>query len=134
MSGRRVASVKVYRPTHVPPDLLPVWNGAAQHLAKQNKLVTASGKVNYDAVNKQYQRLLGVYSRISSARSRTASVRIARPKHVPKELFPVYREAAQYLANENRLLTASGKVDHEAVNHQFTRALTAYQRIAARVK
>jgi hypothetical protein len=65
-SGRQ-ASVKVYRPTHVPKELHHFWHGAAQYLAGKGRLLRASGDVNYREVNKQYVRLLSHVTRIASS-------------------------------------------------------------------
>ena len=51
-------SVRVARPDFVPLELLPYWNGAAQYQGRGNRLVAASGKVDYRGVTQQYCRLL----------------------------------------------------------------------------
>jgi hypothetical protein len=50
--------VRLARPDFVPMELLPYWNGAGEYQGKNNRLVTAAGKVDYDGVNRQYRRLL----------------------------------------------------------------------------
>lgn len=69
-SGRKTAAVRtatVYRPTHVPKEFHAAWHGAAQHLANQGKLLTASGKVNYNAINAKYTELMGAVTRTAAA-------------------------------------------------------------------
>jgi len=68
----RVAEVKVYRPTHVPPELMGAWTGAAQQCARTGSLFkkvrTASGTrkaVNYTAINRTYRRVLAQYIDLS---------------------------------------------------------------------
>jgi hypothetical protein len=50
--------VRLARPDFVPMELLPYWNGAAEYQGKKNRLVTASGKVDYEGVNRSYCKLL----------------------------------------------------------------------------
>lgn len=65
MAGK-TASVKVYRPAHVPTELLSVWTAAAQRCASKGNLLkpvrVASGEVksavDYEAVNRSYKRIL----------------------------------------------------------------------------
>jgi hypothetical protein len=59
-------TVDVFRPTHVPKELGNVWHEAAQSLANQGKLMTASGKVNYTAINRRYATVLGHLGRVAS--------------------------------------------------------------------
>jgi len=66
-AGTRTA--KVHRPTHVPPELLPIWQAAAQRLANNGQLLkkkrVASGGVkeviDYPTVNDTYKRILKAY-------------------------------------------------------------------------
>lgn len=62
----RTASVKVYRPTHVPKEMMPSWVAAAQHLNQRGRLLNASRQVDYPAVNKVYQSLLSSLARTAS--------------------------------------------------------------------
>ncbi len=58
------ARVPISRPDFVPRELVAYWNGAAQFLGQRNKLVMpplkgrTAGRVDYDAVNRQYIRAL----------------------------------------------------------------------------
>jgi hypothetical protein len=145
MANNRTASVKVYRPTHVPKELHSVWHGAAQHLAGQGRLLTASGKVDYTAVNREYARAIAAYGRVASEKGkraaakqskkpRVANVRVYKPSHVPTALHPVWHGAAVHLAKQGRLLTASGKVNYPAVNQVYQKALAAYHKVAVETK
>jgi hypothetical protein len=56
--------VKIVRPDFVPRELVAYWNGAAQYLGRRNQLVMTplkgrtAGRIDYDAVNRQYIRSL----------------------------------------------------------------------------
>jgi len=68
-SGRKTAGARtatIYRPTHVPKEAHAVWHGVAQHLANQGRLLTASGHVNYEAINAEYTKLIGALGRVAS--------------------------------------------------------------------
>jgi hypothetical protein len=67
LTAGRQAHVKVYRPTHVPKEMHSYWHGAAQHLSRKGSLLKANGQVDYQAINGQYQRLLGHLTRVASA-------------------------------------------------------------------
>jgi hypothetical protein len=67
LMGRRAAqvrysktpsSVDITRPKFVPRELVSYWNGSAQALGQANRLVTASGKIDYDSVNRRYIAML----------------------------------------------------------------------------
>ena len=67
----RKASARVYKPSHVPDALKPVWNGAAQHLSLKGRLLEASGRVNYAGVNKMYRRALKAYITLADEAGRS---------------------------------------------------------------
>jgi hypothetical protein len=56
----------VYRPQHVPKELHSVWHGAAQYLANRGQLLTASGQINYTAINQQYVRAMNHLGRVAA--------------------------------------------------------------------
>lgn len=64
--ANKAASVKVYRPTHVPQEMMAVWTAAAERCASKGKLLrtvrVASGDtkavVDYEAINRDYRRIL----------------------------------------------------------------------------
>lgn len=137
MAGNRVASVKVFRPTHVPSELHEVWHGAAEYLARKGRLLKASGKVDYHAINKQYKRSLAAYhavaDEVEAPAARKASVRVQKPAHVPNELLSVWKGAAQHVAKQGKLLTASGKVNYPAINNAYQTVLAGYYNISKAV-
>lgn len=133
----RVANVKIYRPTHVPKELHGVWHGAAEFLAKRGRLLTASGKVNYPAINRAYQISLSTYGAIAGAvdkqeKKRTAGVTVLRPEFVPPALSHVWKQAAFLTAKKRRLLTASGKINYPAIHQEYMRGLEVFHRLASR--
>jgi len=91
--------VKVNRPQEVPQELYPVWDGAANSLAKRDQLVTARGKVRYASVEKEYCKILNTFSgMLSNAKvgtSRKASSnqiatrRVARKASTTRDPFAV---------------------------------------------
>lgn len=65
-ASKRQATVRVYRPVHVPKEMHSYWHGAAEYLARGGRLLTASGKVDYLGINTQYMRILGHLGRVAS--------------------------------------------------------------------
>lgn len=63
--------------------------------------------------------------------TRTATVKVHRPTHVPKELHPVWHGAAVRLARSGRLLDRTGRVNYPAINETYQRVLASYQALAA---
>lgn len=134
----RQASVKVFRPTHVPKELHPVWHGAAAHLASSGRLLTASGKVNYEAVNDQFIRVLGASLQMGRKAaairlaslpkvSRNASeVAIAAPQHVPVEMRPIWFAAARHASRKGRLVASNRAINYPEVNNNYMKAVAAY--------
>jgi hypothetical protein len=136
-SGRRSETeVKVYRPVHVPKEMHGLWHRAAQRIASEGRLLDRSGDVDYYVIDDKYRGALKFYRGRAAAmsRGRTAStrvayketprqVRVARPNFVPLELLPYWNGAAEYQGKNDRLVTASGKIDYEGVNRQYCKLL-----------
>jgi hypothetical protein len=142
--NRNEAEVKVYRPIHVPKEMHGLWHRAAQRIASEGRLLDRSGDVDYYVIDDKYRGALKFYRgrAASASRGRTAStriayretprqVRIARPDFVPMELLPYWNGAAEYQGKNNRLVTASGKIDYEGVNRQYCRLLDKIESIPA---
>jgi hypothetical protein len=134
--ARNETEVKVYRPVHVPKEMHGLWHRAAQRIASEGRLLDRSGDVDYYAIDDKYRGALKFYSgrAASASRGRTASqrvayretprqVRVARPDFVPLELLPYWNGAAEYQGKNNRLVTASGKLDYDGINRQYCRLL-----------
>jgi hypothetical protein len=143
-TAAREDEVKVYRPVHVPKEMHGLWHRAAERVASEGRLLGRGGEVDYYAIDDKYRGALRLYrNRAASAnRTRTASqrvayretprqVRVARPDFVPLELLSYWNGAAEYQGNNNRLVTASGKVDYDGVNRQYCRLLDKIASIPA---
>lgn len=142
------AEVRVYRPTHVPQELHPVWHRAAKTAAANGTLLTQRGKVDYYGVNRVYRAMLGrcrqAAAQVPAGQARRASaqesaqlvgrVPVYRPAHVPRELVAYWNGAASYLQKHKKLVTASGRVNYDAVNQQYIRLLDYVNRAAAQVE
>jgi hypothetical protein len=128
--------VKVYRPVHVPKEMHGLWHRAAQRIASEGRLLDRSGDVDYYTIDDKYRGALKFYRGRAAAatRGRTASqrvayqetprqVRVSRPEFVPLELLPYWNGAAEYQGKNNRLVTASGKLDYDGINRQYCRLL-----------
>ena len=128
--------VKVYRPVHVPKEMHGLWHRAAQRVASEGLLLDRSGDVDYYAIDDKYRGAVKFYRgrAASASRGRTASQRVAyretprqvqvtRPDFVPLELLPYWNGAAEYQGKNNRLVTASGKLDYDGINRQYCRLL-----------
>jgi len=128
--------VKVYRPVHVPKEMHGLWHRAAQRIASEGRLLDRSGDVDYYAIDDKYRGALKFYRgrAASASRGRTASqrvayretprqVRVARPDFVPLELLPYWNGAAEYQGKNNRLVTASGKINYDGINGQYCRLI-----------
>ena len=63
--SKRQASFEVRIPTHVPRELVGLWQAAAQHTENKSQLRTASGRLNYTKVNENYKKLLAGYLRLA---------------------------------------------------------------------
>jgi len=144
-NGRRAETeVKVYRPVHVPKEMHGLWHRAAQRVASEGRLLDRSGDVDYYTIDDKYRGALKFYRgrAASASRGRTASqrvayqetprqVRVARPEFVPLELLPYWNGAAEYQGKNNRLVTASGKLDYDGINRQYCRLLDKIASIPA---
>jgi hypothetical protein len=133
----RISNLKIFRPTHVPKELHGVWHGAAEYLARQGRLLTASGHVNYPAINRAYQVSLNTYGALAGAidhqeKKRTAGVTVRRPDFVPPALSHVWKQAAHITARKGKLLTAGRRVNYAAITEEYKRGLAVFQRHAAR--
>jgi hypothetical protein len=113
-----------------------LWHRAAQRVASEGLLLDRSGDVDYYTIDDKYRGALKFYRgrAASASQGRTASrkvayretprqVRIARPDFVPLELLPYWNGAAEYQGKNNRLVTASGKLDYDGINRQYCRLL-----------
>lgn len=142
--ARNETEVKVYRPVHVPKEMHGLWHRAAQRIASEGRLLDRSGDVDYYTIDDKYRGALKFYRGRAAAAShgRTASqrmtyqetprqVRVARPDFIPLELLPYWNGAAEYQGKNNRLVTASGKLDYEGINRQYCRLLDRIASIPA---
>jgi hypothetical protein len=142
--NKNETEVKVYRPEHVPKEMHGLWHRAAQRVASEGLLLDRSGDVDYYTIDDKYRGALKFYRgrAASASRGRTASrrmayqetprqVRVARPDFVPMELLPYWNGAAEYLGKNNRLVTASGKLDYDGINGQYCRLLDRIASIPA---
>lgn len=76
--GKKISAVEVRRPAHVPVELVHLWKAAARTAAKQKKILTASGTVNYLSINKIYRNMLAAHAHAATLEGRKAS-RVAAP-------------------------------------------------------